>query len=125
MKSIAQKSKYYVGNEMETILENVSKSAKDFLENLEERSHTERQNRENFYKTIIEDISHLPVEKVKYDRFNETYKVTWKWDFKPLTINVLADSIQACTSDIIIQTIKYLENETTKLKNIKDYIKEI
>lgn len=69
----------------------------------------------NFYQRIIEDLTGHNVMGIGYNPEEEFFTVLFTNQYLPkLSINVTGDSLQACTCDVIRQTLAWIEDQRKK-----------
>lgn len=74
--------------------------------------HLAREESIDFYQRIVEDLTRQDLTMVYYDRASEIFRFVFASSYcKDLTVPVALDSLEACTEDVITQTLQYLEGK--------------
>ena len=84
---------------------------KDFYKKDKEHGHNEaREASVEFYARIVEDLTRQDLTMVYYDRASEMFRFVFASSYcEDLTVPVALDSLEACTENVITQTLQYLE----------------
>lgn len=85
-------------------------SDEEYVKLLKLIDDAERRKKLPFFKTLIYDMTGYDIASIDYLEFRELIVVRFMNPCrKDLVINIHMDSIEACTCDVIRQTINYVE----------------